>query len=143
MSSEEIEKTIRDHAEFIRTLQADATRTQQETILAIRSLHERLSKSHEYQLKDSRMNLDAFQEALHEVVKKLEDKSIVCAEHDTAIALLQQANIALATAVKTVMDAVDKFKTDQDLARKGVIGFLGTALIALGVYIWRVMVEKH
>ena len=78
MSSEEIEKHIRDHDEAIRNLE----RIGGETVSAIRSLHQRLSKAQEYQLRDNRLTAEDIKEALKEAAA-LQTKG--CDAHDLRI----------------------------------------------------------
>ena len=78
MSGDELDKKVRDHDESLRNLE----RISGETVAAIRSLHQRLSKAQEYQLRDNRLTAEDIKEALKEAAA-LQTKG--CDAHDLRI----------------------------------------------------------
>lgn len=82
MSGDELETKVRDHDEAIRNLE----RIGGETLAAIRSLHQRLSKAQEYQLRDNRLTAEDTKEALE---KATAIQAIGCAAHEVKIKALE------------------------------------------------------
>ena len=82
MSGDELDKKVRDHDESLRNLE----RISGETVAAIRSLHQRLSKAQEYQLRDNRLTAEDIKEALKEAAAL---QAVGCAAHEVKIKALE------------------------------------------------------
>ncbi len=93
MSGDELEKKFREHAEAIRNLE----RIGGDTVSAIRSLHERLSKAQEYQLRDNRLSAESITEAIKESAVA---HGIGHAEHAVKIKCLEEKATELDTELK-------------------------------------------
>lgn len=82
MSAEEIEKHIRDHDEAIRNLE----RIGGETVAALRSLHQRMSKAQEYYLRDNRITAEDLKATIKEAASV---QAIGCAAHEVKIKAIE------------------------------------------------------
>ena len=74
---EDLAIRVRDNEENIRNL----NRIGGETVTAIRSLHQRLSKAQEFALRDSRLTAEDFKETLEKHMRNLTDGKDDCMTH--------------------------------------------------------------
>ena len=103
MSSEEIEKHVRDHDEAIRNLERvtaefakNTEKTNAETLAAIQSFHKRMSKSQEYQLRDNRINTEETKLALKEAIREAAViQAEKCSTHEVRLKAVEDKNADL------------------------------------------------
>lgn len=81
----DLEIRVRDTEENIRNL----NRIGGETVTAIRSLHQRLSKAQEFALRDSRLTAEDFKETLEKHMKNLADGKDDCAAHQARTSIIE------------------------------------------------------
>src|SRR3989338_4466497 len=92
MSTEEMEKHIRDHDEALRNLERNYERANKEMIEGMRSLHKRLSMAQEYQLRDNRLTAEDLKETLKEAAALQATK---CCAHETRTKAVEDKAIEL------------------------------------------------